>query len=81
MDHELQEKLQQRFPVLYRDTGKPDTGMVCGNGWFDLLWRLSEDLEKLNPALVASQVKEKFVPCDSGSNDQTMATRCLIQRN
>lgn len=64
MDKELQEKLQQRFPLLYRNMGKPDTGMVwgiaCGNGWFDLLWRLSEDLEKLNPALVASQVKEKF---------------------
>ncbi len=64
MDKELQQKLQRRFPVLYRDLGKPDTsmelGITCGNGWFDLLWRLSEDLEKLDPNLVAAQVKEKF---------------------
>lgn len=64
MDKDLQKKLRQRFPVLYRDLGKPDTSMAfginCGNGWFDLLWRLSEDLENLDPGLVASQVKEKF---------------------
>ena len=44
VDKELQQKLQRRFPVLYRDLGKPDTsmelGIACGNGWFDLLWRL-----------------------------------------
>lgn len=64
MDTELQQKLQQHFPVLYRDLGRPDTsmawGITCPNSWFDLLWRLSVDLEKLNPNLVASQVKEKF---------------------
>jgi hypothetical protein len=63
----VQEKVQQRFPVLYRNMGKHNTRMVwaspvamCGNGWFDLIWRLSEDLEKLKLALFTSQVKEKF---------------------
>ena len=64
MDKELQQKLQRRFPVLYRDLGKPgiamELGIACGNGWFNLLWRLSEDLEKLDPNLVAAQVKENF---------------------
>lgn len=63
MDEELQKKLQERFPVLYRELGKPGTrmewGIACGDGWFDLIWRLSEDLEKLDPNLVATNVKEK----------------------
>ncbi len=63
MDNELQSKLQQRFPVLYRDMGRSNTGMefgiTCPDAWFDLLWRLSEDLEMLDSQLVASQVKEK----------------------
>lgn len=64
MDEDLQQRLQQRFPVLYRDFGKIDTsmelGITCGNGYFDLLWHLFEDLEKLDPNLVAVQAKEKF---------------------
>jgi len=64
MDKSKQSKLQLRFPMLYRDIGKSGTcmyyGLSVGDGWFDLLWDLSEDLEKLDPLLVTSQVKEKF---------------------
>lgn len=64
MDDIDQRRLKRRFPALYRDIGKDGTtmfyGLTVGNGWFDLIWKLSEDLEKLDPALVASQVKEKF---------------------
>jgi DNA-directed RNA polymerase subunit RPC12/RpoP len=64
MDETRQRRLQSRFPMLYRDLGMKDSslfyGLGVGDGWFDLLWKLSEDLEKLDPALVASQVKEKF---------------------
>ena len=64
MDETKQRRLQSRFPMLYRDLGMNDTsllyGLCVGDGWFDLLWKLSEDLEKLDPALVANQVKEKF---------------------
>ena len=64
MDETKQSRLQSRFPMLYRDLGRNDTslfyGLGVGDGWFDLLWKLSEDLEKLDPSLVASQVKEKF---------------------
>lgn len=64
MDDVMQRKLQIRFPVLYRDIGNIETcmrfGLEVGDGWFDLLWKLSEDLENLDPSLVTSQVKEKF---------------------
>ena len=64
MDEAMQKRLQNRFPMLYRDIGNTETcmrfGLEVGNGWFRLLWKLSEDLENLDPSLVTSQVKEKF---------------------
>ena len=78
MKQELDEKLVKAFPILYRDRNKDmrQTCMVWGfshdDGWFDIIWELSEKLEtiaKLQPApkegeedtrLVAVQVKEKF---------------------
>ena len=37
-------------------------GFECGDGWFDLLWNLCEDIEKLNPPddFEVHQIKEKF---------------------
>jgi hypothetical protein len=64
-------KLKQDFPILcgnihsnYRDGGL--IGFTIGNGWFDLVYKLSKDIEnelskmpkKSRPTL--SQVKEKF---------------------
>lgn len=74
MRKELDNKLCKDFPNLYRDRGgrKSQTcmywGFSCGDGWYDIIYRLSEKLEKLilqlplkdRPNCRASQVKEKF---------------------
>lgn len=79
MKAELDEKLVHAFPNLYRDRNESEYktcmfwGFECGDGWFDLLWDLSQKLEKLilkikeeSPTVekeylpAAAQVKEKF---------------------
>lgn len=51
MKQEFEEKLTQRFD--FYKTNLPLTeslmafGFECGDGWFDLLWELSEKLEKM----------------------------------
>lgn len=68
------EKLVASFPLLYRDRygDMNKTAMVwgfeVGDGWFDLIWDLSAQLEKLifklpeneREFIRATQVKEKF---------------------
>ena len=64
MEKEHSEYLVTNFPNLYKDYGGDmrETcmawGFECGDGWFDLLKELSEQLEPLG--VVAAQVKEKF---------------------
>ncbi|MEN8170510.1 MAG: hypothetical protein ABFS08_09830 [Pseudomonadota bacterium] len=64
-------KLFEAFPELYRRRRKSlNEGMMsfvfeCGDGWYDIIWHLSEDITRLaNDARVeipqVSQVKEKF---------------------
>lgn len=77
MKMELDNKLVKAFPNLYRDrySNMQSTAMCwgfeCGEGWFQLIWDLSEKLESLiikfkeeNPDCeflpAAVQVKEKF---------------------
>jgi len=72
MKEELDKKLVQAFPILYRqrDLSMTQTAMCWGfpgDGWFDLIYNLSEKLEAINNKLPegstkieASQVKEKF---------------------
>lgn len=66
MRAELEEKLFGAFPKLYEGRGKPPLenllcfGLECGDGWFQLLWRLSEKLQGIAPEARAVQVKEKF---------------------
>jgi len=72
MKKELDEKLVQAFPILYRQRNLPmsQTAMCWGfpgDGWFDLIYNLSEKLEAINNKLPegstkieASQVKSKF---------------------
>jgi len=79
MKRELEEKLVTAFPLLYSDRTAPLQktcmcwGFSCGDGWFDLIWELSEKLEPLIQKWVeenpneeqwklprAVQVKEKF---------------------
>lgn len=67
MKKELQEKLFEAFPKLYAERILPAThtcmcwGICTGDGWFQLIWDLSEKLEPLcNEQRRATQVKEKF---------------------
>lgn len=64
MNDAKQSMLKNRFPVLYRNIGNPKScmsyGLEVGDGWYELLLALSEDLQRLDPTLVATQVKQKF---------------------
>jgi hypothetical protein len=73
MRKELEQKLVERWPTWFKPKGDfRYTGMTLGfrheDGWFDILWRLCEDLEPLVAALEKQterpfevlQVKEKF---------------------
>jgi hypothetical protein len=73
MDKALEQKLVERWPLWFNTKGDPrQTGMTDGfghdDGWFDILWRLCEDLEPLVAEFERAtgqqfeivQVKEKF---------------------
>src|SRR6266403_891692 len=52
MNHELTQRLVQRFPVLYQDYTSPMSqtcmcwGFDHGNGWFEIIWQLSLAIEE-----------------------------------
>lgn len=49
MNDELTKKLLDDFPRLYRnrhETSMQD-GFRCGDGWFDLIYKLSQDIEAM----------------------------------
>ena len=73
MRKELEQRLVERWPTWFNTGGDiRDTAMTRGfehdDGWFDLLWRLCEDLEPLvaefeqetGSQFEVLQVKEKF---------------------
>jgi hypothetical protein len=74
MKKELDDKLCKEFPLLYSDrhASMQETcmcwGFCCGDGWFDLIYRLSQKLEAIIGNMPedqqkhhrVSQVKEKF---------------------
>jgi hypothetical protein len=72
MDTESTQRLKAAFPRLFRADFSPFTerGYECGAGWFDLVYRLSADIEALaaeaglDPQAarwpIVKQVKEKF---------------------
>jgi hypothetical protein len=66
MKAELEERLFKEFPTLYSGRNEPITqnlmgfGFECGDGWFDILWRLSKILSSVDLEAKALQVKEKF---------------------
>ena len=74
MYNENEEKLLKDFPHLYRRHNKPISetsmclGFDCGDGWFDIIYDLSRDIEtqlKKEPCDIAQKfavehVKEKF---------------------
>jgi hypothetical protein len=69
MTKELEQKLADRFPGWFDLKGDPRETLMCfgfthGDGWFDLVWRLCEQIEplvqRMEPPFEAFQVKEKF---------------------
>ena len=71
MKEELDRKLVEDFPILYKDRRKSMTetamcwGFECGDGWEPLIRELSKKIEEYNNTsydlpTVAIQVKEKF---------------------
>lgn len=70
MKPELDAALCEKFPKIFRDRyAHPRTTAMCwgfdvGDGWFELLMDLCEDIQKhcdeIGEQVVATQVKEKF---------------------
>jgi hypothetical protein len=66
MNAENTKKLITDFPILYAGARKPPTenlmcfGFSCGDGWFELIYELSQKITELDPNCEAMQVKEKF---------------------
>jgi hypothetical protein len=66
MNKELDERLCQRYPGLYRGRHNPTErtlmgrGFECGDGWYTLIEVISDLLTTHNPETYAVQVKEKF---------------------
>ena len=71
MKTELEDKLYQKYPKIFRqkDLSMKETcmcwGIECGAGWYDLInflcFHLQFDIDKNNyPQVEASQVKEKY---------------------
>ena len=64
MNNENTLKLKQDFPKLYGGCDDKISLMRFGfahqDGWFALIYELSEKLSKMDPKLEAIQVKEKF---------------------
>ena len=66
MRKELTEKLYNDFPDLYEQRSWSihescmPWGFECGDGWFDLIYKLSKDLMAVSKKVRAVQVKEKF---------------------
>lgn len=65
MKEELEQKLVQKYPSIFRDY-RGDMrqtcmawGFECGDGWYNLINELCEKLSKYDD-VVAVQVKEKF---------------------
>lgn len=85
MKKELEEKMVNDFPDLYRDYGGPASktcmcwGFECGDGWFDILYELSKKLSDADPECIALQVKEKFGLLRYYTNHATDETENLIR--
>jgi hypothetical protein len=66
MNSELDKRLCQRYPGLYRGRHNPTErtlmgrGFECGDGWYTLIEVISDLLTAHNPETCAIQIKEKF---------------------
>lgn len=66
MKKELQKKLYKKYPKLFRQKDLPMSqtcmcwGITCGNGWYKLIDGLCAGIVRIDAAVEAVQVKEKF---------------------
>ena len=60
MNKENTEKLRNDFPNLYQECDNSKFKFECMDGWFSIIYELSEKIKKVYPECVALQVKEKF---------------------
>lgn len=70
MNKDYSKKLVEKYPIIFQEYGGDPRhtcmafGIECGDGWFDLIEQLCEDITKLignkNCKIIAQQVKEKF---------------------
>jgi hypothetical protein len=66
MNKKNTKKLYDKFPKLYSGHTAKLTeslmpfGFCCGDGWYDIIYELSEEITKLDPDVRAVQIKEKF---------------------
>jgi len=77
--------LLKDFPDLYKQYYLPKNqtcmcwGFACLDGWFDLIYELSQKLEIISPITQATQVKEKFGGLRFYYNGATEVGSRLIQ--
>jgi len=81
---ELQGILFEEFPTLYKD-GLPH-GFECEDGWFDLIKKLSDRLEKMNrriadesEKIVAFQVEENLGGLEFHLRDPNSSAQKVIK--
>ena len=66
MTEDLEQKLYELFPEIFRDKDKtPQETCMCwgicvGSGWFNILHDLCTKIMEVAPETIAIQVKEKF---------------------
>jgi len=71
MKKELDEKLCEDFPLLYRDRNAGihrtcmSWGFECEDGWFQLIYDLSAKLEPMIQQFIIDNPGEDAVPCAS----------------
>lgn len=65
MNEELSNKLLDDFPRLYRDrhATSMQRGFECGDGWFDLIYQLSLDIEAVARKYGLSPDSPKWPKC------------------
>lgn len=59
MKNEQQQNLIKKFPLLF-SRYNTDFGFEVGDGWYKLIYHLSQDLKSVAPLTVLSKMKEKF---------------------
>lgn len=57
MRNELEERLYTEFPILYQKK----VGFSFGDGWFDIIYRLSEGIEKEIMKMTPEEMEETYV--------------------